>query len=87
MIRSGVRCNHADNDIDKSENVMEIERERVVDSAFLEGDAQNIAACKLVPDLWGDSFIIGYHIPQGVGWWRGWDGEKRWGVPDVCNNF
>ena len=51
MIRSGVRCNHADNDIDKSENVMEIERERVVDSAFLEGDAQNIAACKLVPDL------------------------------------
>ena len=34
MMRSSVRCNHADDDINKSKNEMEIERERAVDSAF-----------------------------------------------------
>ena len=33
-----------------------------MDSA-LEGDAQNIAIYELVPDLRGDPFIIGYHVP------------------------
>ena len=35
----------------------------VMDSA-LEGDAQNIAVYELVPDFWGDPFIVGYHVPQ-----------------------
>ena len=56
-----------------------------VDSAFLEGNAQNIATYELVPDLQGDPFVIGYHVPQGVGWRRGWDRRKRWGFPNVCN--
>ena len=34
MTRSSVRYNHADNNINKSENEMEIERERAVDLAF-----------------------------------------------------
>ena len=34
ITRSGMRCNHADNDINKSENEMEVERERAVGSAF-----------------------------------------------------
>ena len=34
ITRSSVRCNHADDDINKSESEMKIERERVVDSAF-----------------------------------------------------
>ena len=42
---------------------------------------------KLVPDLGGDPFIIHDHIPQGVGWWRGWKWGKRWGVPDICNSL
>ena len=39
------------------------ERREVVDLAFLEGDAWNIATYELVPDLRGDPFIVGYHIP------------------------
>ena len=34
MIRSGVKCNHADDDINRSKNEMEIERERGVELAF-----------------------------------------------------
>ena len=34
ITRSGMRCNHADNDINMSENEIEVERKRVVDSAF-----------------------------------------------------
>ena len=34
MTRSSVRCNYVDNDINKSENEVERERERAVDSAF-----------------------------------------------------
>ena len=84
-MRSGVGCNHANDDINKSKNEMKIERKRAVDLAFLEGDTWNITTYKLVPDLWGDSFVIGYHVPQGVGWWRGQDGGKGRGIPDVCN--
>ena len=69
MTRSGVGHNHADDDINKFENEMEIGREKgAVDSAFLESDAWNITIYELLPDLQGDSFIVGYHIPQGVGW-------------------
>ena len=39
------------------------ERREAVDSAFLEDDAWNIATYKPVPDLWGDPFVIGYHVP------------------------
>ena len=56
-----------------------------MDLAILEGDAQNITIYELVPDLRGGSFVVGYHVPRGVGWWRGWDGGERWGVPDICN--
>ena len=64
---------------------MEIYKEKgMVDSAFLEGNAQNIGTYELVPDL-GDPFVVGYHVPQGVGWGRGWDRGKRWVVPDICN--
>ena len=67
---------------------MEIDKKKeVVDSAFLEDDAWNISTYKLVPNLRGDPFIIGYHIPQGVGWGREWDREKRWEVPDVHNKL
>ena len=51
MMRSGVGCNHANDDINKSKNEMEIERKRAVDLAFLEGDTWNITTYKLVPDL------------------------------------
>ena len=50
----------------------------MVDSAFLEGDAWNITTYKLVPDL-QDPFIVGYHVPQEVGQWRGWNGKKNGG--------
>ena len=33
-----------------------------MDSA-LEDDAQNIAAYELVPNLQGDPFVVGYHVP------------------------
>ena len=85
MTRSSVGCNHADNDINKSKNEMEIERERESGLSLLEGNAWNIATYELVPDLQGDPFVIGYYVPQGVEQWRGWDRRKRWGVPDVCN--
>ena len=71
MMRSSVRCNHAGDDINKSENEMRIERERGSGLSLLEGDAQNTATYELIPDLQGDPFVIGYHVPQGVGWWRG----------------
>ena len=33
-----------------------------MDSA-LEGDAWNITTYELVPDLQGDLFVVGYHVP------------------------
>ena len=78
-------CNYANDNINKSENEKEIERKRGSGLSLLEGDAQSIATYELVPDLQGDPFVIGYHIPQEVEWWRGWDGGKRWGVPNICN--
>ena len=50
MARSGTRYNHADDDINKSKE-MKMERERGSRLSLLEGDAQNIAAYELVPDL------------------------------------
>ena len=85
MMWSNVRCNHADNDINKSESEKEMEKERGGGLSLLESDARNITTYELVPDLWGDPFIVGYHVPQGVGQWRGWDGGKRWGIPDIYN--
>ena len=65
---------------------MEVDKEKgMVDSAFLEGNTQNISAYELVPDFEGDPFVVGYHVPQRVGWEKGWDRGKRWGVPDICN--
>ena len=58
-----MRCNHADNDINKSNNEIEIEREKGSGLSLLEDDAQNITTYKLVPDLPGDPFVIGYHVP------------------------
>ena len=63
MMWSNVRHNHADDDINKSENEKEMEEERGSGLSLLEGDAWNIATYELVPDLWGDPFIVGYHIP------------------------
>ena len=51
MMRSGVRCNHAGDDINKSENEMGIERERGSGLSLLEGDAQNTTTYELIPDL------------------------------------
>ena len=31
--------------------------------SLLEGNARNIVIYELVPDLQGDPFVIGYHIP------------------------
>ena len=63
MARSDVGRNHADDDINKSENEKQIERKRGSGLSLLKGNAQNIAIYKLVPDLWGDPFVIGYHLP------------------------
>ena len=63
MTRSGISYNYADDDINKSKMKRKWERREVVDLAFLEGDAWNIATYELVPDLRGDPFIVGYHIP------------------------
>ena len=41
---------------------MKMERERGSRLSLLEGDAQNITAYELVPDLWEDPFVIDYHI-------------------------
>ena len=40
-----------------------MEKKRGSGLSLLEGDAQNIAIYKLVPDLQGDPFVIGYHVP------------------------
>ena len=61
-MRSDVECNQADKSINKSEGEMEIERKRQWTQP-LEGDAQNIAAYTLIPDLCRDPFIVGYHVP------------------------
>ena len=63
MMWSNVRHNHADDDINKSKNEKEMEEERGSGLSLLEGDAWNITTYKLVPDLQGDPFIIGYHVP------------------------
>ena len=54
---------------------MEIERGGGL--SLSEGNAQNITIYKLVTDLCRDPFVIGYHVPESVGWWRGWNGGKR----------
>ena len=43
--------NHADKDINKSENENEMDKKRDNGLSLLEGDAQNIATYELVPDL------------------------------------
>ena len=63
MTWSSARCNHTDDDINKSENEKEREEEGGNGLSLLEGDAQNIATYKLVPDPQGDPFIVGYHVP------------------------
>ena len=40
-----------------------MEEERGSGLSLLEGDAWNITTYELVPDLQGDPFIIGYHVP------------------------
>ena len=62
-----------------------MEKERGSGLSLLEGNAWNITTYELVPDLQEDPFVVGYHVPQRVGWQRGWDRGKRWGVPDICN--
>ena len=63
MMWSDVRCNYADKNINKSKSKKEMEKKRGSGLSLLEGDAQNIAIYKLVPDLQGDPFVIGYHVP------------------------
>ena len=58
-----MRHNHADNDINKSENKQKMEEERGSELSLLEGNAQNIATYELVPDLQRDPFVIDYHVP------------------------
>ena len=62
-----------------------MERERGGGLSLSEGDAWNITTYELVPDLYRDPFVVGYHVPESVGQWREWNGGKRWGVPDICN--
>ena len=38
-------------------------KEREAVDLALEGNARNITAYELVPDLQGDPFIVGYHVP------------------------
>ena len=40
-----------------------MEEERGGGLSLLESNAQNIATYELVPDLGGDPFVIGYHVP------------------------
>ena len=58
-----MRCNHADDNINKSKNEKEMEEERGSELSLLEGNAWNIATYELVPNLQGDPFIVGYHVP------------------------
>ena len=62
MMWSGASRNHADDDINKSESEKKNEK-RDGGLSLLEGDARNITIYKLIPDLWGDPFVIGYHVP------------------------
>ena len=75
--RSGVESNHADKNINKSKKWNEMEREKGSGLGLSEGDAWNITTYELVPNFYRDLFIIGYHIPQKVGWRRGQDGGQR----------
>ena len=63
MTWSSVRCNHAGDNINKSKNEKEMEEERGSELSLLEGNAWNIATYELVPNLRGDPFIVGYHVP------------------------
>ena len=63
MTWSGAGCNHADKDINKFENGKKIKRRGGDGLSLLEDDAWNITTYEPVPDLWGDSFIVGYHVP------------------------
>ena len=38
-------------------------KERGDGLSILEDNAQNIAIYKLIPDLQGDPFVVGYHVP------------------------
>ena len=76
-------CNHADKNINKSRMKYKIKR-WWWDSAS-EGNAWNITIYKLLPYFCRDPFVIGYHVSQRLKWWEGWQGEKRQGVPGICN--
>ena len=63
MTWSGVRHNHADENINKSKSEKKIERKGGSGLSLLEGNARNIATYELVPDLQGDPFVIDYRVP------------------------
>ena len=48
---------------------------------------QTSVTYELLPDLCRDFFVIGYHVPQWLGQWRGQKGRKRQGVPGICNTM
>ena len=62
MTWSSARLNHADDDINKPKNEKERGEETDSGLSLLDGDAQNIATYKLVPDHQEDPFVIGYHV-------------------------
>ena len=51
MMRNSMGYNHADDDINKFNNEMKIERERGSGLSILEGNAWNITIYKLISDL------------------------------------
>ena len=55
--------NHADEDINKSKIKYEIERGKRWWNSALEGDAWNITAYKLLPDLYRYPFVVDDHVP------------------------
>ena len=63
MMWSSVRHNHADENINRPESEKEMERKGGDGLSLLESNAWNIATYKLVPDLQGNTFVIGYHDP------------------------
>ena len=63
MTWSGVGHNYADEDINKSKNGREMKKGKGNELSLLEGDTWNITTYELVPDLWGDPFVIDYHVP------------------------
>ena len=54
-------------------------------NSALKGNAQNIVAYELLPDLHRDPFVIFDYVPPWLEWWGEWKDGKSQGFPGICN--